>query len=507
MINRAQILFISFIAILTIGLMTYFVVFRERPKEPQLSMISLEDVSGKVEFIKTDGSIRDTLGGNDRFRPGDTIRTGADSSVAIKFKDGGIVKLNPSTVISLQKAEKKDVVQLLLEEGQTEISRTGSKTSIGIKSGKLDKPVQLVKGKAKFSTTSEGLAVESGKDKDARVGLGEGSDIDLGKSSKIALGKKEGKLAIQLQMGEIEVSRHKSKIKSVKVSFGEGDDFILMREGQAKLKVTEKGVRVKTIMGEIIFNRGGKATRIEPGTELLVSLGEVKILSRETQLESGDENREMVSVPMTVAEPEINIGPKIKMMQPVESQIIRAEEGSKIKIYIDGNLPWIGFTWEEQTAEHTAILEVSRSSNFDSMALRWPVRGNDFVCNDLQPGKYFWRVVKKFEKDSEKETGIVGRLWIDMDPNVYKYQSKDNKIIQLLKIDAPRTGQQPRDGNIQIKGRVAKGFGLSVNQEPIHLDNRGFFKQEKSGLKRGTLLIFCLMGKKTGPIYFLRQLG
>lgn len=292
----------------------------------------------------------------------DYIRTDDDSEAMIRLDNGTELQLGESSMILLDIKEKN--VELNFVTGSLSARTTGkegSKGSLKIKSA--DKTVSVEKGNLKLAKQGDEKLDVTIKEGNASVNVN-GKQRTLGKDQKLAISK-EGvniqKIKIKL-ISPQDNYREISSRKKIPIEFR----WTISDAKNSRFELSDQQ-NFATLLARRNTTQKKTTLILDPG----IYFWRVSIVNKENKWEYSETNR--VSI--------LYDGP-IRTLGPVDKSTIS---------YYD-KLPFVNFSWSESSYSNNYTLQIAGNPQLNPPLREIASFVASISVNDLQAGKYFWRV-------------------------------------------------------------------------------------------------------------------
>ena len=223
--------------------------------------------------------------------------------------------------------------------------------------------------------------------------LQDGTDVSIDENTMIRLEiQEDGNSTIDFKSG------------SLQVKAGSGPTAKILSAGN-EIQLNDSEVRIES--GENsndvnLFVKGGKA-RIKHGDEIIELDPNKKLKMDENSLSVG------------------NL--RVHLVRPQEQEVRPVPEGKKGQVR---------FSWKKDESFDSAVLQVSRDSNFNPLLLQQETR-QDYVDAGLPGGAYYWRVLAKNKNTGELEESAPSRvLMVEKNP-VELFSPAPSETIEVIR--------------------------------------------------------------------------
>jgi len=173
------------------------------------------------------------------------------------------------------------------------------------------------------------------------------------------------------------------------------------------------------------------------------------------------------------------------------------DTGIKTTIYFQGKVPALTFKWDVVEAAASYKVRIYPEDDMEKPILEETAKKTRLVlpAGKLKEGTYFWYQSASDSAGKEISASQMNKLSLAFD-----------NATPLLRLEAPRPGHKPDGGQVEVSGLAPPGSRVMVGKDSIEISHDGRFKQTLSGIERRAVLIFKLIKKGAGDIYYVRHL-
>jgi ferric-dicitrate binding protein FerR (iron transport regulator) len=173
------------------------------------------------------------------------------------------------------------------------------------------------------------------------------------------------------------------------------------------------------------------------------------------------------------------------------------DTGIKTTIYFQGKVPVLTFKWDAVEDAASYKLRIYSEDDMEKPILDETSRKARLALPEgrLKEGTYFWYQAALDDAGKEIQASQMNKLSLAFD-----------NATPLLRLEAPRPGQKPEGGQVEVSGLAMPGSRLEVGKDSITVSADGRFKQALSGVERRAVLIFKLIKKGLGDVYYIRHM-
>lgn len=173
------------------------------------------------------------------------------------------------------------------------------------------------------------------------------------------------------------------------------------------------------------------------------------------------------------------------------------DTGIKTTIYFQGKVPVLTFKWDAVEGAAGYKLRVYSEDDMEKPILEETVNKARLAlpAGRLKEGAYFWYQSAQDAAGQEIAASQMNKLSLAFD-----------NATPLLRLDAPRPGEKPQGGQVEVSGLAPPDSSLVVGKNSIEVSGDGRFKQTLSGIERRAVMIFKLIKKGLGDVYYIRHL-
>jgi hypothetical protein len=174
------------------------------------------------------------------------------------------------------------------------------------------------------------------------------------------------------------------------------------------------------------------------------------------------------------------------------------DTGVQTRILFQGKVPRLTFQWEEHPGAAGYAVRVYAEDDLETPQIeeRTAERSLALAPGRLREGTYYWYQAALDANGKLLKSNQMNKLVLVFD-----------NAATLMRIDAPRPGERPADGRIEVRGRAPIGASVSVNGKEILVADDGRFEQVVADIAPGSLLLFQLKRPGQGPVFYTRHLG
>ncbi len=174
------------------------------------------------------------------------------------------------------------------------------------------------------------------------------------------------------------------------------------------------------------------------------------------------------------------------------------DTGVQTRVLFQGKVPALNFQWEAVAGAAAYRVRVYTEEDLENPQIDERTAEPRLVLapGRLREGTYFWYQAALDAGGKQLKASQMNRLALAFD-----------NAATLMRIDAPRPGDRPEGGRIEVRGRAPVGAAVSVNGVEIVVSDDGRFEQVLSNVPAGSLLLFQLKRPGQGPVYYTRHLG
>ena len=173
------------------------------------------------------------------------------------------------------------------------------------------------------------------------------------------------------------------------------------------------------------------------------------------------------------------------------------DTGIKTTIYFQGKVPVLTFKWDAVEDAANYKLRIYTEDDMEKPVLEETAQKTRLALPEgkLKEGTYFWYQAALDEAGKEIQASQMNKLSLAFD-----------NATPLLRLEAPRPGQKPQGGEVTVSGLAMPGSELKVGKDTIEISADGRFQQTISGVESRAVLIFKLIKKGLGDVYYIRHL-
>lgn len=425
---------------------------RKLELEPGTAVITRR--RGSVELVDDTGS-RVVLGAKTKatFEGAFRSETGRESTIKL---DSGEAR------IRLKRGKKGGSTQrLVMPMGTIVASARGTTAEVVVRS----------RGKSTQVTVHAGSAEVAVGDQTVTVGPGQA--LNIGKKGK--LGKPEALKLPKLRAREgvrtrIFYDRRIRKVALVWKGGKEGEETLLELSPTADFE--------KLSLREPVAGRSYILNNVRPGRHywrLTRSDGE----------------------PGSVGRLEIRRDPIARRLASGKLTNVVPDTGIKTTIYFQGKVPRLTFKWDAVEDAAGYKLRIYSEDDMEKPILEETSKKTRLALpkGRLKEGTYFWYQSAQDAEGKEISASQMNKLSLAFD-----------NATPLLRLEAPRPGQKPQGGQVEVSGLAMPGSRLMVGKNSIEISADGRFTQTLSDVEHRAVLIFKLIKKGLGDIYYIRHL-
>jgi hypothetical protein len=201
--------------------------------------------------------------------------------------------------------------------------------------------------------------------------------------------------------------------------------------------------------------------------------------------------------PGSVGRLEIRRDPIARRLASGKLTNVVPDTGIKTTIYFQGKVPRLTFKWEAVEDAAGYKLRIYSEDDMEKPILEESSKKTRLALPEgrLKEGTYFWYQSAQDEAGQEISASQMNKLSLAFD-----------NATPLLRLEAPRPGQKPQGGQVEVSGLAMPGSRLTVGKDSIEISADGRFTQTLSGIGHRAVLIFKLIKKGLGDIYYIRHL-
>jgi len=173
------------------------------------------------------------------------------------------------------------------------------------------------------------------------------------------------------------------------------------------------------------------------------------------------------------------------------------DTGIKTTIYFQGKVPMLTFKWDAVEGAASYKLRIYTEDDMEKPFLEETAQKTRLALPEgkLKEGTYFWYQAAQDEAGKEISASQMNKLSLAFD-----------NATPLLRLEAPRPGQKPEAGQVEVSGLAPPGSSVTVDKQTIEISADGRFEQTISGVGRRAVLLFKLIKKGAGDVYYVRHL-
>jgi hypothetical protein len=173
------------------------------------------------------------------------------------------------------------------------------------------------------------------------------------------------------------------------------------------------------------------------------------------------------------------------------------DTGIKTTIYFQGKVPVLTFKWDAVEDAASYKLRIYSEDDMEKPILDQTSQKARLALPEgrLKEGTYFWYQAALDDAGKEIQASQMNKLSLAFD-----------NATPLLRLEAPRPGQKPEGGQVTVSGLAMPGSSVKVGKDTIEISADGRFKQTISGVERRAVLIFKLIKKGLGDVYYIRHM-
>ncbi len=434
---------------------------RKKFQRPRRSKTELEPGTavitrrrGSVELVDNSGS-RVVLGAKSQavFEGAFRSETGRESTIKLDSGEARIVLRRPKQGGAVQK--------LVLPMGTIVASAPGMSAEVIVRS----------RGKSTQVTVHAGRAEVAVGDRTIKVGPGQA--LSIGKKGEV--GEPEPLKLPRLRAREGVRTRvfYDRRIRRVALVWKGGEE-----ERERLLEVSHHSGFKRLALREPVAGNSYILNHVRPG----------RYFWRLTPQEGE---------PGPVGRLEIQRDPIARKLASGKLTNVVPDTGIKTTIYFQGKVPVLTFKWDPVEGAANYKLRVYSEDDLEKPLLEKTSKKARLVLPEgrLKEGTYFWYQTAQGADGKEITASQMNKLSLAFD-----------NATPLLRLEAPRPGEKARGGQVEVSGLAPPGSRLVVAKESIGISADGRFKQTLSGIGRRAVLVFKLIKKGLGDVYYIRHL-
>jgi hypothetical protein len=194
---------------------------------------------------------------------------------------------------------------------------------------------------------------------------------------------------------------------------------------------------------------------------------------------------------------EIRRDPIARQLASGKLSNVVTDTGIKTTIYFQGKVPVLTFRWDAVEEAASYKLRIYSEDDMEKPVLEETAKKARLALPEgkLKEGTYFWYQSAQDAGGKEIAASQMNKLSLAFD-----------NATPLLRLEAPRPGQKAEGGQVEVHGLAPPGSRVLVGKDSIETSADGRFKQTLSGVERRAVLIFQLVKKGAGDVYYVRHL-
>jgi hypothetical protein len=434
---------------------------RKKFRRPRRSRMELEAGTalitrrrGSVELVDDSGS-RVVLGARSQAVFEGAFRSEAGRESTIKL-DSGEAKIH------LRRPKRGGAVQrLVMPMGTIVASTRGTTAEVTVSSRGKSTQVTVHAGKAEVAVGDHTVTVGPGQ------ALKIGGKGEIGKPEPLKLPKLRAREGVRTRVF------YDRRIRRVALVWKSGE------AGQERLlEVSNSSDFEKPALREPVAGRSYILNHVRPGRYFW------RLVPPE-----GDPGR--------TGRLEIRRDPIARQLASGKLSNVVTDTGIKTTIYFQGKVPVLTFKWDAVEGAAGYKLRIYTEDDLEKPILEEnsPKARLALPEGRLKEGTYFWYQSAQDATGAEIEASQMNKLSLAFD-----------NATPLLRLEAPRPGHKPKGGQVEVSGLAPPGSRLVVGGDSIEVSADGRFKQTLSDIGRRAVLIFKLIKKGLGDVYYIRHL-
>lgn len=173
------------------------------------------------------------------------------------------------------------------------------------------------------------------------------------------------------------------------------------------------------------------------------------------------------------------------------------DTGIKTTIYFPGKVPMLTFKWDPVEGAASYRLRIYHEDDMETPVFEKTAEKTRLAlpAGKLKEGTYFWYQAAWDAAGKEMVASQMNKLSLVFD-----------NVTPLLRLEAPRPGQKPQGGQVEVRGLAPPGAKVVVGQETLSVSPDGRLQQTLSGVSKRAVLVFKLIKKGLGDVYYVRHL-
>jgi hypothetical protein len=201
--------------------------------------------------------------------------------------------------------------------------------------------------------------------------------------------------------------------------------------------------------------------------------------------------------PGSVGRLEIRRDPIARRLASGKLTNVVPDTGIKTTIFFQGKVPVLTFKWDAVEDAAGYKLRIYSEDDMEKPLLEESSKKTRLALPEgrLKEGTYFWYQSAQDEAGQEISASQMNKLSLAFD-----------NATPLLRLEAPRPNQKPKGGQVEVSGLAMPGSRLMMGKDSIEISTDGRFKQTLSDVGRRAVLIFKLIKKGLGDVYYIRHL-
>jgi ferric-dicitrate binding protein FerR (iron transport regulator) len=425
---------------------------RKMKLEPGTALITRR--SGSVELVDDSGS-RVELGARSRAVFEGTFRseTGRESTIKLDYGEAKI---------HLRRGKKGGAIQRLIMPMGTIVARArGMTAEVTVRSRGKSTQVTVYTGNAEVAVG------------DQTVTVGPGQSLNIGKKGKI--GKLEPLKLPKIRVREGVRARvfYDRRIRRVALTWKGGK-----AEEELLLEISPTPDFKKPTLRQPVAGKSYILSNVRPG----------KYFWRLTRPDGN---------PGRTGSLAIRRDPIARQLASDKLTNVIPDTGIKTTIYFQGKVPALTFEWDAVETAAGYKVRIYSEDDMEKPILEETAEETRLVlpAGKLKEGTYFWYQSASDSAGQEIKASQMNKLSLAFD-----------NATPLLRLEAPKPGQKPEGGRVEVSGLAPPGSRVVVGKNSIEISPDGRFKQTLSGIKRRAVLIFKLSKKGAGDVYYVRHL-
>jgi ferric-dicitrate binding protein FerR (iron transport regulator) len=174
------------------------------------------------------------------------------------------------------------------------------------------------------------------------------------------------------------------------------------------------------------------------------------------------------------------------------------DTGVQTRVLFQGQAPALTFQWEPVDGAASYRVRVYTEEELESPHLeeRAEEPRLKLAPGRLGEGTYYWYQAALDPAGKQLRANQMNKLVLAFD-----------NAGTLMRIDAPRPGERPAGGKLEVRGRAPVGASVSVHGAALVVADDGRFEQVLTGIAPGAVLVFQVRRPGLGPVLYTRHLG